>query len=209
MYKATNVKFVPYDILLKKISMKSQKKLITDLSSFNVEAAERNNRLLYLCSRRFFSKAMKLVEEYKDIDVNVSDKDNNRPLSYAAAENQYELVHLLLQRGAYVDAQDKCAGWAALHFAANVIHVDIVKMLLANKADIRLSTKYYRWGIEPNATALDIAQLRSRSTFTISALLNPGYVEQLLAICNIRLVIYAAAYPIFLTIPYLNSYHRK
>ncbi|KAL3864058.1 hypothetical protein ACJMK2_005767 [Sinanodonta woodiana] len=67
------------------------------------------------------------------------------PLQYAAVNGYTDLVRLLLQYKADVDAKDRF-DVTALHMAAEKGHTDCVKLLLDGCADCNISTKYSKHG---------------------------------------------------------------
>lgn len=69
-------------------------------------------------------------------DVNEAEGSRHRTALHAAADcGYYNIVELLLQSGANVDARD-VSGATPLHGAANMRHYDILGLLLGNGADI-------------------------------------------------------------------------
>ncbi len=74
---------------------------------------------------------------------------NNHPIHAAAAGRSRDLVALLLEHGADVNATQH-GGWTALHAAAQSGDVEMVKVLLANGADASLRA-------DNNQSALDLA----------------------------------------------------
>lgn len=74
----------------------------------------------------------------------------NMPLHAAAAGNSAEIVAVLIDAGAYVDAR-QAGGFTALHSAAQNGNLDMARLLLANRADPNATT-------DDNKTALILAQ---------------------------------------------------
>lgn len=74
---------------------------------------------------------------------------NNHPIHAAAAGRSRDLVALLLEHGADVNATQH-GGWTALHAAAQCGDVEMVKVLLANGADRNIRA-------DNNQNALDLA----------------------------------------------------
>lgn len=63
-----------------------------------------------------------------------------RPLHYAARNGNPEIIKLLLDSGAHVNAEDS-EGWTALHHASYHGHRGCVELLLDRGADINCRTK--------------------------------------------------------------------
>jgi cytohesin len=71
---------------------------------------------------------------------NEPDKDGRTPLHDAACDGNEDLLRLLLERGAQVDAVDRL-GMTALHVAANRGIAEAVKVLISHKADVNARDK--------------------------------------------------------------------
>lgn len=69
--------------------------------------------------------------------VNIKDKTNATPLINAAGKGHLEMVRLLLAYKPDVNVQESQGKWSALHAAILNKHADIVKLLLANGADVK------------------------------------------------------------------------
>jgi len=68
------------------------------------------------------------------VNVNYQNKDGRTALHFAAAQDNNQIVLLLLQHGADINCSD-FQGWTALHAAVNANAFDVVTTLLKNKAD--------------------------------------------------------------------------
>lgn len=68
--------------------------------------------------------------------VNIKDNTNATPLINASGKGHLETVRLLLAHHPDVNVQESQGKWSALHAAILNKHADIVKLLLANGADI-------------------------------------------------------------------------
>lgn len=84
-------------------------------------------------------------------NAHATDKSGWTPLHDAAIQGHAEIVTLLIDAGADVNAQDTEDHYTPLHDAARMNHANIVKLLLAAGADRSLKDKY-------GDTPLDIAQ---------------------------------------------------
>ena len=69
-------------------------------------------------------------------DINMKDERGLTPLIIGAALGQTEIVKLLLEKGADVNARDNRIGAMAIMVASDKGHVDIIKLLIENGADI-------------------------------------------------------------------------
>ena len=75
-----------------------------------------------------------LLERGRNIE-NVAG-DGRTPLTHAAADNQREIVELLLEFGAKVNVQDDCSCTPLALAVYNYASADVIRLLLDNKADI-------------------------------------------------------------------------
>jgi len=85
-------------------------------------------------------EAKKLISEKADTEI----KDlmlGNRPLHIAAQKGHINIVDLLIQSGAIVDAKNRSER-TPLHLAAIKNHSNIIKLLIQNGADIEAQEKY-------------------------------------------------------------------
>jgi hypothetical protein len=73
--------------------------------------------------------------------INQFDRDGYTPLAYAAEHGCMEMVELLINNGAVVDAAKDSTGWTPLLLASEQRHADIVSYLLAHGADVNVSTR--------------------------------------------------------------------
>lgn len=65
-------------------------------------------------------------------DINATNPANETALMYLAVAGQTERARKLIARGAEVNR----LGWTPLHYAASKAHIDVAKLLIANKAMI-------------------------------------------------------------------------
>lgn len=70
-----------------------------------------------------------------DADVNARGLEDYTPLHFAASEGHYEVVEVLLKRGANVDAVSNFLR-TPLHAACNRGYTEIIEILLKNKANV-------------------------------------------------------------------------
>ncbi|PVH76897.1 ankyrin, partial [Cadophora sp. DSE1049] len=56
-------------------------------------------------------------------------------LHYASAQGHAEVIGILLEAGADIDAVDE-DGWTALHVAADCGHIDVLMLLVNDGADL-------------------------------------------------------------------------
>jgi ankyrin repeat protein len=71
-------------------------------------------------------------------DVNLKDDQGRTLLMHAVLGemSSRELIRVLLQHGADVDAHDERFGWTALHFAAQEKRVDVIDLLVRAGAQV-------------------------------------------------------------------------
>lgn len=88
-----------------------------------------------------------LLEHKADIEAKTC--QNETPLMDAAYGGYLDVVKLLLEKGANVNAvntnkldADQVHGMTALHFAAEGAHPDVAEVLLAHKADVNAKDQY-------------------------------------------------------------------
>ena len=79
----------------------------------------------------------------------------SRPLILAAAKGHQEMVELLLDRGAQVNATDY-TGWTPLHAAIYGGHAEVVQLLLDHGADFQYAHHWYL--VSPLALAESLAR---------------------------------------------------
>ena len=93
------------------------------------------------------------------------DQDGQPPLHIAVQEFQFDVVKLLLSRGAAIDAVGY-HGWRALHIAASLGNLQIVDICLAYNADIHARTHTLQTALHKAAS--------SGSLHVIQRLINAG-----------------------------------
>ena len=91
-------------------------------------------------SNDFSSVTRQLTDPSIHIDLNQADESGSPPLLIAACFGYLEIVELLLDAGANVNAYDS-RGWSALMWATNNNHKDIAKVLMEAGADKDAITK--------------------------------------------------------------------
>ncbi len=79
---------------------------------------------------------IELLLNWKKTDLDARNKADESPLMMAALKGQASLVTRLVERGADVNKP----GWAPLHYAATLGHIDILNFLLENHAYIDASS---------------------------------------------------------------------
>ena len=78
-------------------------------------------------------------------DPNSPNQDNQTALMLASKIGSVEIAKLLIGRGANVNAVESFRGQTALMWAAAENHPDVVDLLLAHRADVKLRAKYDDW----------------------------------------------------------------
>jgi ankyrin repeat protein len=109
-----------------------------------------------------------LIAAGADVNARTTNSQNNLPLHAAAAGKHREIVDLLLDNGADVDARQE-GGWVALHEAAQDGDVEMIGALLAHGADVNARN-------DAGQTPLTIA-LSHDQTAAADALRKHGAVE--------------------------------
>lgn len=84
-------------------------------------------------------------------DVTIAQDDGETPLHSAASGGYYDLVQLMIDKGANVNAAQQSSNFTVLHAAAYFGHTEIMKLLIAHGAD----QKARNWN---NKTADDLLQ---------------------------------------------------
>jgi ankyrin repeat protein len=74
----------------------------------------------------------------KTAAINRIDREGYTPLAYAAQQGCLEIVKLLVESGAAVDASEEYSHWTPLLRASQNRHADVVRYLLASGADVNV-----------------------------------------------------------------------
>ncbi|KAG7381710.1 Kinesin-like protein kif15 [Phytophthora pseudosyringae] len=90
------------------------------------------------------------------VEANIADQHGWSGLHWAASQDHGEILELLLQKGAEVNAIDQINGWTALHVAVVRESVSCVRLLLSSGADPRIQDNY-------GDTIVDCLQAASRN----------------------------------------------
>jgi ankyrin repeat protein len=121
---------------LKKEAWKSLELLIKqNPTRLNVKNNHEETPLMLVCLKGHFGLAKYLIE--RDADVN---QPGWTPLHYAASGGNTEIVHLLLNHSAYIDAASP-NGTTPLMMAARYGNFESVKLLMTEGADIHLKNQ--------------------------------------------------------------------
>ena len=84
---------------------------------------------------------VRVILKYFPEYINIADLLGNTPLMYASEKGHTEIVRLLLQRGAGVNAKTKFDGYkTALSKASEKGHTEIVRMLIEKGADVNIKS---------------------------------------------------------------------
>lgn len=110
--------------------------------------------LLHAVDQGDFAAVSSLLDG--DLDANAQFPiTGSRPLILAAAKGHQEMVGLLLDRGAQVNACDY-TGWTSLHAAIYGGHAAVVQLLLERGADFEYAYHWYL--VSPLALAESLAR---------------------------------------------------
>ena len=93
--------------------------------------------LLYAILSKRIEVAMELVRQQANVNLEM---DNGTPLHGAAEIGSIELIELLLDQGAKVDAKNKLLGATPLYFACQFGNLEAVKILIEEGAEIDAKT---------------------------------------------------------------------
>ena len=136
---------VQQEILAKQREIEDQKKLSKLLSlkpnSLNQEKTDELIELMdsnkYLCdwTEDHSKKAIQLVREGADVNAKDRDKLNYTPLMYVSFDGSTELIKLLLDNGADVNAKNE-SGVTPIMIASINGYLDTVELLIDNGADV-------------------------------------------------------------------------
>lgn len=118
-----------------------QKYLKVSADPFSYEQWLKNNQALI---DAILSNNIEAVKNLKDVDINAINTRNPREetalITAVSRAVRPEIVKILLQRGADVNAQDRL-GMTALMMASRYGLSEIIKILLDNKADVNIRDK--------------------------------------------------------------------
>lgn len=103
-----------------------------------------------------------LLAAHRRIDVNAENRMHETPLMYLAVVGDVKRAQALIKRGAKVNH----LGWSPLHYAASKGHVDMVKLLIANKAIVNAPS--------PDGTTPLMMAAYAGSDEAVRVLLNAG-----------------------------------
>ena len=90
----------------------------------------------------------------------VRNSEEKTALPYAVGEGHVEVVKILIQNGADVNADIKEEDWSFLHTAAGHGYVDIVKVLIENGADVNACEQFNGTALA-QAASMDVLRLRN------------------------------------------------
>jgi hypothetical protein len=150
----------------------------------NVKLGRRGFTQLHNCAWNGFTSSVKRLLSIRNINVNVKDDWNGwTPLHCAVCIAHVEIIRLLLQNGAKVNAKSN-NGSTPLHYAARNGNVDILHLLVENGADLE-AQKNDGWRALHNAARFGrlpfMQELISRYHVDINARQNNGWTTLSLA----------------------------
>lgn len=116
----------------------------------------RDTNLHKACTKGDLETVEELLDEGK-LDVNCLGASNRTPLHRAVSCGSYDIVQLLLSRGADVQARDN-GKMTPFHWAAMFGEVEVGELLVANGADINAQTRH-------GETALHLAAEAGKKPF--------------------------------------------
>lgn len=91
------------------------------------------NPAIVVAAREGKNKVLRFLSDTKDINLELSNTLGETALMFLALNGDYEFVRYFVSvKHVAIDKE----GWTALHYAASKGHLDIVKFLIANDADV-------------------------------------------------------------------------
>jgi ankyrin repeat protein len=104
-----------------------------------------------------YRKDLPVLATLTPTEVNLTDADGRTPLMHAvlAADADPDVVRLLIERGASLDATDRDQRWTALHFAARDQNESLARVLLdagaaVDPVDVFGNTPLWRSVMDPS-----------------------------------------------------------
>jgi ankyrin repeat protein len=88
-----------------------------------------------------FSELAKWLVTTQAEDVNAKCHDDRTPLHVASQKGHVDAVHVLLDHGAHVNAQERYMSWTPLHFASEGGNLKVVQLLLEHEATLNARSK--------------------------------------------------------------------
>lgn len=91
------------------------------------------NPAIVVAARESKNKVLKFLADSKDINLELTNNSGENALMFLSLNGNYEFVKYFISvKHAAVDKE----GWTALHYAATKGHLDVVKYLISNDADV-------------------------------------------------------------------------
>ena len=102
---------------------------------------ENFQQLITAIDKGDISSVSYLIKQGNGIDINGQNELGEKPLFKAALHGYHDIVKVLLQYGANVNARNGCLGKTALIAASETGHAKICELLLESGADIDMNTE--------------------------------------------------------------------
>ena len=106
---------------------------VSCMQNTDEEILDKDKNLVHWIQENNIEKVTKLVQSDKSL-ISIPFEDL-LPLHWAADRGSAEIIQVLLEHGAEINAQDT-DGQTALHYACSVGHENVIKVLLENKANV-------------------------------------------------------------------------
>ena len=103
------------------------------------EDTDLENRLMQASINGETSKVKEILEY--NVKVDVRDSMGATPLMMAALQNHYDIVKLLLNKGANPNIATNKDGWTALIWAGRNRHYQIMKLLIERGANVNATSE--------------------------------------------------------------------
>ena len=112
-----------------------------NLSTKEIKLTHRSNDLWFNAARKGYTKLIKLLIKYGDVDVNKQDNRGYTALHLASLYGYKDCVELLIKSGGNLNKQ--CNNdWTALHWASRYGYKDCVELLIKSGADLNKQDIY-------------------------------------------------------------------
>lgn len=103
----------------------------------NANYSEIETKLIKAINSGNFNLVKEIIEENKNIDINIQGNNGWTYLHYSVAQGEYEITNYLLENGANPDIKNHINNYP-LNYAINYENIEIVKLLIEYHANINI-----------------------------------------------------------------------